>query len=326
LRADSTFIKMSTEIPGLTPPHAAWCVNQHNGGADCTIFIREDSKDLLPTLNAKVKALFPLSNPQLRMKCSIQETNTYGRVIRNTPLRTVFLNDQVPVVRSPTSTRPKVGAMIASTSQAQPPPTPGSWAAAVLQGVKRLPDNPTLNHRSRKRQPAVAQAPPAPPQQQRQQQQQQQRQRQKQQSASEHLQPSPPSTQVPSNSPSNPDIRMGAAWQELMARNAEMEQRLNEMSSTSASLMENLTRNLNAVVIQLDDQRQAFTAALASVTNQLAAQAIRNDQFSAIIQTIAQQLGIATPGAGGTLMKASPTMNSASANPAHQNGSAVRNG
>jgi DUF1365 family protein len=119
---------------------------------------------------------------------------------------------------------------------------------------------------------------------------------------------------------------MSAAWQELMARNVEMEQRLNAMSAKSASLMETLTRNLDAVVTQLDDQRQAFTAALASVTNQLAAQALRNDQFSVIIETIAQKLGITAPGTGVPLMTVSPAMNSASASPARQNGSAVRNG
>jgi hypothetical protein len=321
LRADPTFMKMSTGIPGLTPPNAAWCVNQHNGGADCTIFIREDSRDLLPTLNAKVKALFPQSTPQLSIKCSIQEANVYGRVLRNTPLRNVFLNDQMPVVRSPTSTRPKGGAMIASMLLPQSPPAPGSWAAAVLQGVKRFPDTPTLDHRPKKRQPAVAQSPPTQPQQQ----QQQQQQRPKQQSASEHVQPSPPSTQVPSNRPSNPDIRMSAAWQELMARNAEMEQRLDSMSAASASLMETITRNLDAVVAQLNDQRQALTAGMASMANQLAAQTTINDQFRLTLATIAQKLGL-TEGMGVPLMTALPAMNSASASPARQNGSAVRNG
>ena len=149
LQADPKFVKMSTSIPGLTPPTAAWCVNQHNGGADVTIFIREDSKDLLPTLNAKVQMLFPSVTPQLRIKCSIQETNTYGRVVRNAPLRNIFLNDQVPVTRRQVPAQRRAGA--ASTTANQPPPPPGSWAAAVLHGVKRLPTSHTLDHRPKKK-------------------------------------------------------------------------------------------------------------------------------------------------------------------------------
>jgi uncharacterized protein YlxW (UPF0749 family) len=118
---------------------------------------------------------------------------------------------------------------------------------------------------------------------------------------------------------------MSAAWQELMARNAEMEQRLDSMSAASASLMETITRNLDAVVAQLNDQRQALTAGMASMANQLAAQTTINDQFRLTLATIAQKLGL-TEGMGVPLMTALPAMNSASASPARQNGSAVRNG
>jgi hypothetical protein len=291
LKADPIFIQMSTSIPELTPPTAAWCVNQHNGGADVTIFIREDKKDLLPTLNVKVKALFPSSTPQLRIKCSIQETNAYGRALRNAPLRTIFLNDQVPVIRPPASAQKMRASSL--MSNAKPPPLPGSFAAAVIQGVKRLPDISTLNHRPKKK--TLTEETPPPSRQKQKQQQQQQKQQQlqpKQQKLSQHLQPSTPSQNTTSNTAPTRDITLSPEWQALVARNAEMEKRFDAMNTTSASVLQTLTRNLDTVMAQLSDQQRAFTNTVQHVMAQFESQAMMNNYFTATLASIAQKLGV----------------------------------
>jgi hypothetical protein len=143
LAADPDFVKMSTSIPGLTHPTAAWCVNQHNGGADVTIFIREDASDALPTLNDKIKALLPSSTPNLRMRTTFKQPDENGRIHNGCKTVTVCLNQVVPVV--PNRKRP-------DRSSTTPPLPFGSFAQAAMRGFKRLSDNPTLNHRPNKKQ------------------------------------------------------------------------------------------------------------------------------------------------------------------------------
>jgi hypothetical protein len=173
----------------------------------------------------------------------------------------------------------------------------------VMQGVKRLPDISTLNHRPKKKPSTgglVGVHPPPAPLQQHQQQQKQQQQQQplsKQLKSSQQLQPSATSQTTPSSNLPTPDIRLSSAWQELVARNAEMEQRLNAMSTASASLVETLTRNLDAVTVQLENQQRAFTSSLEQITTQLGAQAAINDYFRVTIENIAQRLGL-PPAAG----------------------------
>ena len=122
-----------------------------------TIFVREDCRDQLPDLNTKAGALLPGMHPQLRLKCSVRQTNARGRTLRGTPLQSIFLNEHVPVIARPSaSARSSHSATVTTTSSSQLSvgagflPPPGSWAAAVQHGMKRLADVSTLNHRPRK--------------------------------------------------------------------------------------------------------------------------------------------------------------------------------
>jgi hypothetical protein len=143
LATDPAFVQMSTSIAGLTHPTAAWCVNQHNGGADVTIFIREDASNALPPLNAKIKALIPSSTPDLRMRTWLRYPDEKGRVHSGCQTVAVCLNEVVPVV--PNRRRPDRPSTV-------PPPPPGCFAQALLRGYKRLPASSTLDHRPNKKQ------------------------------------------------------------------------------------------------------------------------------------------------------------------------------
>jgi hypothetical protein len=327
LAADAVYQKLSTSIVGLTPPAAAWCVNQHNGGADVTIFVREDCRDQLPDLNTKVGALFPGMSPQLRLKCSVQQTNAHGRVLRNTPLRSIFLNEQVPVIaRPPASVRSSHRATVTVTTTSssslpslgpgpQPgsPPPPGSWAAAVQHGVKRLPDVSTLNHRPRKQLSATVAAvagavgaksthsPPAQKKQQQQGHQQQPTSVPKHSQPPQPQQPTAPASSLPTSpltaaTASAPDFQHSAAWQELVARNAAMEQRLNEIQAASTAALATVTRNLEIVTAQLAEQQRMFNTNLNIVVAQLSEQAALNVSLRAMLERILPTLQLQLPG------------------------------
>ena len=314
LAADAVYQKVSTSVVGLTPPDAAWCVNQHNGGADVTIFVREDCRDQLPDLNTKVAALLPGMHPQLRLKCSVQQTNARGRVLRSTPLQSIFLNEQIPVMARPSASARSPHSVTVTTtfSSSQPSsgpgsgslPPPGSWAAAVQHGVKRLPDVSTLNHRPRK-QPSTtgaaaagsvgAKNTPSPPTQKKQQLQQSQQQTLKPTSVSTHSQPSQsqqptaPVSSLPTSAlgaATGPaaDFQRSAAWQELVARNAAMEQRLNEIQTASTAALATVTRSLEMVTAQLAEQQRMFNTNLNMVVAQLSEQAALNMSLRAMLE------------------------------------------
>jgi hypothetical protein len=290
LSACPLFQKISTSIPGLTPPTAAWCINQHNGGADVTIFIREDSKETLLTLNAKAQTLFPGMSVQLRIKCSVLESNSRGRINRFTPRRSIFLNEQVPVTRRPViPANQRVTAV--SYAQASSPPPPGSWAAAVLHGVKRLPDLSTLNHRPKKKTSDSTNANDnggvrntVPP-------------KSQQQPPQKHQQQPKSSPTAATTQPTASNTTAAAAplhqsesvaWQELEARNAAMEQRLNEMQAASSSMLERLTRSMESITVQLAEQQRTFALHL---QEQMAV----NASFRAALEQIVQRLQVPQP-------------------------------
>ena len=283
---------MSTSISGLTPPTAAWCVNQHNGGADVTIFIREDSKDLLPTLNTKVQSLFPGMSPQLRIKCSVLQSNNRGRAIRNSPLQSIFLNDQVPVIPRAAPLRQRTSMGTISTAQTSPTPPPGSWAAALMNGAKRLPVLPTLDHRPKKKKSATIGAVSNVHQGQ-----QPQQVLRQQQNQPRTLLPSPASPVTASTTAGRvvTNFEQTTAWQELIARNASMEKRLTEMQTASTTLLDSLTRNIESLAAQLTEQRRhvdASIAAMATMTTHFDEQFRVNASLRDTLEQIAHRLQI----------------------------------
>lgn len=275
------FLKLSTAIPKLSQPTAAWCVNQHNGGADVTIFVREADKDELPKINAQLQPLFPELTPQLRIKCSLQEANSRGRAVRNAPLRSVYLNEHVPVVTARPSMllrKQSAAAAVVSTAPSAPLPPAGSWASAVLCGVKRLSVVSTLDHRPKKKQSASERAAVS--------------------GAAFNLTGAQAPGPLPdSATPAHHDVAMeqSAAWQSLLLRNTEMEKRLTEMSAVSASVQEVLTRNLEKITTQLFDQQRIVTNQLDKISTRLAQQSNINVALQSAMQVILDRLAIVTP-------------------------------
>ena len=154
LASDPIFVKLSTGVPGLTPPLAKWVVNPRNGGDTASIYVRDQDKDnaMPATLNAKVRALLPGSLGELRVDWRLWRTNTHGKVMYSLGSRKVCLNETVPAVQPmPVHSRSAEAGQAGRPRGARPPPAAGSWAAAVLHGVKRLPTANTLDHRPKKK-------------------------------------------------------------------------------------------------------------------------------------------------------------------------------
>ena len=104
------------------------------------------------TLNTKVRALLPGSSGELRVDWRLWRTNTHGKVMYSLGSRKVCLNETVPAVQPmPVHSRPAEAGQAVRLRGARPPPAAGSWAAAVLHGVKRLPTANTLDHRPKKK-------------------------------------------------------------------------------------------------------------------------------------------------------------------------------
>jgi hypothetical protein len=140
---DPLFQRLVRSRPEFMAPLGGFHVNQQNGGATASLFLRNDSKDMLPCLNDHVKTALGLPQSELRVKCTVQEARGQGRVIAGRD-KTIFLNETVPVVRPAPAQRRAPTAVVS-------PPAPGSWMAAVLHGVKRAATSSTINHQPRKR-------------------------------------------------------------------------------------------------------------------------------------------------------------------------------
>ena len=154
LASDPIFLKLSTSIPGLTPPLAKWVVNPKDGGNVASIYVREQDKDnaMPAALNAKVRAILPGSSGELRVDWRLWRTNARGRVLYSLGSRKMCLNETVPAIQPiPSHSRPLTPAPAGRPLAARAPPAAGSWAAAVLHGVKRLPTSNTLHHRPKKK-------------------------------------------------------------------------------------------------------------------------------------------------------------------------------
>jgi hypothetical protein len=340
LQHDPIFMRVATSIPTLMPPAAAWCVNQYNGGADVSLFIREENKQDLLQLNACVKALFPLMHPELRLKCTVLQTNQRGRVIPRTAAHSIFLNEVVPVVRPAAPARRDPVASPASGA----PPAPGSWAAVVQHGVKRLPVVNTLNHRPKKKQSGGAAAGAVPQDssntkplhQQRQEHPSQQKQKQKQ----------PQHPQAQGQQPAErPVAEKSAPLQELDARLAALEQRLNKIDTTTT--LQRVMTSLEKLTARFDEHVQQVNATLSILCQHFQLSSPRSvpqpesnsGDFPspvAVGQVPRLTLSSSRPPAGSamtdTRSAAAPcgdslaTEHSASAHPARDNGSAARHG
>ena len=234
-----------------------------------TIFVREDAKDSLVGLNTRIHTAFPHLTPMLNVKVSLQETGPRGGVKRNTKWVNVYLDRQsLPKVN--TITKPFKATV--STSADVPPPEAGTWAAMVhrgLQGVKRVSENTSLDHRQKKQSAVDKEQHPQPQpnqsqtkQQSKQQHLKQGKQQQKQQTKA--VQPQQPSLPMaaPQPAPMAPsivgfDITATPAWKALEARNADMKRQLDEVQAKSTSMFTEFTNKMENLSTRLNEQLES---------------------------------------------------------------------
>lgn len=252
------------------------------------LYTSDDRKvlDLVPTLNDKIRQLFPGTQPLISVRASFHETSARGRPLPNTPPRHIYITERGPVAprSAPIPQRATLAAVRAAAATSPPPP--GSWAAAVLHGAKRLAESTTLNHRPKKnlkQRPADAHGNHAkgssskpPP------------------SQGSQL-PKPSSNQAPmgtspvaaantATAPPAADVLQSAAWKEMLARSAAIEQRLTDMAAASSSMFNNIMRNMESLTVQLDEQRRAMEGLFTQIREQTATNATFRDALASITQ------------------------------------------
>lgn len=318
LETDPRYQAISTSIPALIRPYGAWVVNQHNGGATVTIFVREDLKDELVGLSGKLRARFPTTNPRLNVKVSLQETGSRGGDLRNRKLIPLYLEQYTETV----VTKPqRAQRETVSTSPEHAPHNADRWLAAVHQGLqgKRLPENNTLDHRPKKKTDnhdngtnKVQQPPPRQPSPQQQQPSQQQRPKNQPKNQQQHQQstqpkpsqPTAPPQPAPVSSPTAPfDFKATAAWKELEAQNVEMKRQVENitahMKSTTAQINSQLETITQRLQLTVENMTTEFSAKLKD-TNDLLTKTIQdtatqNTQMHTMLSLITQRLQIEVP-------------------------------
>ena len=167
LKADPLYRAVTTAIPELCDPaRARWNLYEAAaGGTRVSLIVHEDLREVVATLNERLRAHPQLGNAALNVTCSMQRHSRRGRgpAVRGSDVKVCLTPEVIPVKRlprvSPVSTLP--GSQPLTTS----PSPPGSFADRVKQSLRRVAQNPTRNNRPRKERkvtPSSA-APPASP-------------------------------------------------------------------------------------------------------------------------------------------------------------------
>jgi hypothetical protein len=321
LAACPIYNKISTSIDGLTPPHAAWAVKQHNGNAFVTLYVREDTQvlDLVPKLNTKIQQLFPGTQPHISARVSFHRKDARGALLPNSQHH-IYLTERPPAVARPTAAPQRsAAAPLRMSASAATPPAPGSWAAAVLSGAKRLSETTTLNHRPTKS------FKPSLPAGQSQQPQAQHKQKLQHSTAPQQPQSSgSPAPTTPGVAPSpsagatialpGVDFQQSAAWKEMQARSVALEQRWAALEASTASMatmvLDTMHRGLATVTTRLEEQQRMFQSSMESMMahlqSQFLAQQAVNSSLQLALQDIVQHLHVQTPAAGAEAAQRAP--------------------
>jgi hypothetical protein len=125
-------------------PSAHWKVTQRIGGAVAEVWIREENRELMATLNDVVVSSLRLPTAALRVACSTVPKKRSGQPDWSKQ-RKVFLTSHTKVSPPPAQQR----TIIPATSPVLSPPAT-TWALRLGEGVKRAAEIASLNHRPRK--------------------------------------------------------------------------------------------------------------------------------------------------------------------------------
>ena len=145
LETNATFVRLTTAIPALASPMAKWVVNQRCGFYTVNLFVREDRKDVVATLNTQLREALQIPSIALGISCYVVRRSR-GRVFRDSQVR-ISLTPEVPRKPNPYQQR---RVATASASTIAPTPSMDSWAGRVLDGVRRTAPTANLDHRPRK--------------------------------------------------------------------------------------------------------------------------------------------------------------------------------
>jgi hypothetical protein len=145
LENDPIFKQITQSRPQFAHPFAFWAVTQRIGNAVASVWIREEHKELLVQLNSLARTVVPLPQASLRVACTVVRKSKRGRIDYDSAIK-IFLTDPTKVNPPVTQQRPS------------PPPAPspapaivpGSYAARLVEGIRRAAQNSSLNHRPRK--------------------------------------------------------------------------------------------------------------------------------------------------------------------------------
>ena len=139
LANDRSFARLKDCRQELRSPNAHWTVQPKIGNATASLIIREEYKDLVPQLNAIATTDLSIPRPALRIGCTVVKRNKQGQRIHDSQLK-IWLTPPIKV-EPPVAER---YALPSSTSPASQPLPSDSYAARVIEGVRRaesLPQN-----------------------------------------------------------------------------------------------------------------------------------------------------------------------------------------
>jgi hypothetical protein len=285
----------------LKPPCAKWVVNQYNGDATVSLFIRDDLKEEVVRLNNHAQTVLELDDPgTLRIRCTVQDKNSRGRVIPGTS-RTICLNETMPVILpAPHDRRPPAVQSAASTAA----PAPNSWAGRVQLGAKRAAEHRSVDHREKKEPKGDGRVTgnnnQALPHQQGHQQKKQQSQPKQQQQQQQHKQSWPlqpqqlqhqlqPQLQQPQQHPPPTDL----AWQpSAAAMEAKFDQQLVAMEANFNQRFAAMEVNFNQhLETRLQEVAQRFESRLAAIELTLNGQVLpRMDQLTTMNKKLGERM------------------------------------
>jgi len=296
LQADMLFQRLSTSVPGLCPPNAAWVVNQQPGHARVTLYLRDDPQvlDLVSTINPVAEQLFPGTQPRISARVSYHPKEANGRIQYGKQVH-IPLTDPQPA--APKQTHARTWASLPSPTASASSLPSGSWAALVLNGGKRIAESAALNHRPRKHakpqdsharggSPSAGSPPSAASK---------PHQQHKQQNKP-HGQLQPATTPVASKAAASAalpvvDFQQSTAWKDMLARSAALEQRLEQMQTASSAMFATMTRQMESLTALVENQQRdtmaSFTRSLDTIVAQLTARL--ETQFHALTAGFSQQ-------------------------------------
>jgi hypothetical protein len=269
LEHDAVFTNIIRSRVEFRAPHAHWAVDQRIGNAAVSVWIREEHKELLAQLNDIARPFAPQSQASLRIACTVVQKSKRGRINYNSAVK-IFLTEPTKVSPPVAQQRP----LSLPALSPSPAPAPGSYAARVMDGVRRA-QTAALNHRPRKTARTETQPSATPP------------------SSSQHAVGSPSaSQQLPSSQPSSTstttqlprpnrdqkatgvntnqrDISSSGETASLDARMAQLEarltqrleQRMNEIMEQHTAVIERMTATIaDSLGRHMDAMFQRFAA------------------------------------------------------------------